>query len=123
MVFLFAGLGLFVQLVFLLKRDWLFKRKTFGLIVVTSAALFILAYALRLSDIGNHKMVRILTVPLMTTMILYAIKFFFFRLFNRNPEDTFWSMDSNQMSDGVFNFFFLVMGTVLPVLAAYKVLP
>ena len=123
MAFVFAMIGLFVQFIFLFKREWLFDRKTFNLILIVSAALFVLSYTLMLNNIGKPNLVRILTVPLMATMVFYAVKYIFFKIYKRNPEDTFWSMDISQMRDGIFNFIFWVLSTLLPIVVTYKLLP
>ena len=123
MAFVFAVLGLFVQFIFLFKREWLFDRKTFNLILIVSAALFLLSYVLMLNNIGKPNLVRILTVPLMASMVFYAVKYIFFKIYKRNPEDTFWSMDISQMRDGIFNFIFWVLSTLLPIVVTYKLLP
>jgi len=122
MDFLFAIVGLFVQIIFLFKRELLFERRSFLLILLVSAIMFILSYILILNNIGNPNTVRMLTIPLLAAMVFYAIKYIFFKIYNRNPEDTFWSMDFGQMKDGIFNFLFWVLGIVLPAVITYKVL-
>jgi hypothetical protein len=123
MAFLFAAIGLFVQIIFMFKRELLFEKKSFRLILIAGAVLFVLSYILMLNNIGNTSFVRFLTVPLLSTGVFYALNYVFFKIYNRNPEDTFWSMDWSQMRDGIFNFLFWVLGIMLPVVITYELLP
>lgn len=123
MAFAFAIMGLFVQIIFLFKREWLFEKRSFTLIFILSAASFVLSYILMLNHIGNPKIVRMLTIPLLAASMFYVVKRIFFKLHGRNLEDTFWSMDMSLMSDGVFNALFWFSSTVLSVLFTYMVLP
>jgi hypothetical protein len=123
MAFIFAMIGLLVQIVFMFKREWLFEKRSFTVILILSAALFTLSYILMLNHIGNPKTVRLLTIPLLAAIMFYITKLTFFKLYDRNLEDTFWSMDSTLMSDGVFNAIFWFSSTVLSVLFTYFVLP
>jgi hypothetical protein len=123
MAFVFALIGLFVQIIFMFKREWLFEKKSFTVIFIVSVVLFVLSYILMLNHIGDPKVVRMLTIPLLAAIIFYIVKQIFFKLYDRNLEDTFWSMDWGQMSDGVFNAVFWFSSTVLSVLFTYFVLP
>lgn len=106
----------------MLKREWLFEKQSFVVITVIGVALFGLSCVLLLNNFGNPKLVRTLAMPLPSLLIFVVLKYVFFKLFNRNPVDTFWSMDFREMTDRIFNFLFWVLGIVLPALFAYKVL-
>jgi hypothetical protein len=123
MALVFSLIGLFVQIIFLMKRDRLFSKQKFNLILMVSLLLFVIAYLLIFNYIGNVKYVKMLTVPFMSVLIFSVIRFIFFRIYKRNAEDTFWSMEINQITDGVFNFIFLIVGTIMPIIIAYKFLP
>lgn len=123
MAFVFAVLGLFVQFIFLFKREWLFEKRSFTIIYVVSIISFVLSYILMLANIGDPNLVKMLTVPFLAATMFYITKRIFFKLYGRNLEDTFWSMDSSLMSDGVFNAVFWFSGTVLAILFTYFVLP
>ena len=116
-------IGLFVHYIFLQKRELLYQKQSFLLILLVAIILFSLAFALIAADIGNPKTIKLLTVPLTALIIFYLMKYAFFKLYDRNPEDTFWSMDVKQMPDGIFNFLFWVLGLVLPAIFAFIVLP
>ena len=119
----FGTVGFFVQIIFMFKREWLFERKSFRLILFASTILFLLSYILMINHIGNPKTVRMLTIPLLAALMFYVVKLVFFKFYGRNLEDTFWSMDASLMSDGIFNALFWFSSTVLSVLFAYMVLP
>lgn len=123
MAFVFAMMGMLVQIIFMFKREWLFDKRSFTLIFIVSAAMFVLSYILMLNHIGNPKIVRMLTIPLLAASMFYVVKRIFFKLYGRNLEDTFWSMDWSQMNDGIFNALFWFSSTVLSVLFTYLVLP
>lgn len=123
MEFLIAVLGLFVQFIFLFKRELLFDKKSFTLILIAGVALFVLSYILMSNNVGNPNVVRLLTVPIMSAGVFYALNWVFFKIYNRNPEDTFWSMNWSQMRDGIFNFLFWFLGIMLPVVVTYELLP
>lgn len=116
-------IGLFVHYIFLQKRELLYQRRSALLILLVATTLFILTFLLVGANIGNPKTIKLLTIPLSTLTIFYSMKFVFFKLYHRNPEDTFWSMDIRQMRDGLFNFIFWVLGLVVPAIFAFKVLP
>jgi hypothetical protein len=120
---LFGTLGFGIQLVFLLKREWLFEKRSFTLIVAVSIVLFALSYILMFVNMGNPSVVRLMTLPLLSAGMFYMLNFVFFKIYNRNPEDTFWSMDWSQMRDGIFNFLFWVLGIMIPVVITYELLP
>jgi hypothetical protein len=123
MAFVFASIGMFVHIVFMFKREWLFDKKRFRLMLIVGAVLFALSYVLILNNVGNPSFVRFLTVPLLSLGVFYVLNYVFFKIYNRNPEDTFWSMDWSQMRDGIFNFLFWVLGIMLPMFITYEVLP
>jgi hypothetical protein len=52
---LFGTVGFFIQIIFMFKREWLFEKRSFTLIFIVSAALFVLSYILMLNHIGNPK--------------------------------------------------------------------
>jgi hypothetical protein len=122
MDFLFASAGLFVHIIFMFKREWLFERRSLQFILLVSSIMFAVSYLLVSNNIGNADTLRMLRIPLLAAVVFVGIKYVFFKIYKRNPEDTFWSMDFGQTADGVFNFLFWVLGIVLPAIIIYKVL-
>ena len=102
MEFVFGTLGLFVQFIFLFKREWLINRKSFYTIVLVSAVMFLFSHILVLSGVQNPDQVRFLMLPLFSSGVFYGLNFVFFKMYKRTPEDTFWSMDWAQIKDGIF---------------------
>jgi hypothetical protein len=113
--------GTFVLLIFLFKRELLFQKSSMQLIWVASGLLFGLAIFFVRAQIGGSLM-KMLAMPLLTIVLFSAIKYVFFLIYKRNPEDTFWSIDWNQMPDGLFNFFFWVLAVALPTILVFKLL-
>lgn len=74
---------MFVQMIFMFKREWLFERRSFARILIASAALFVLSYILTQNNIGKPNIVRILTVPLLAALVFYALNWVFFKIYNR----------------------------------------
>lgn len=123
MKFLFGFTSIFVHIIFMYKREWLFEMKSFSVIVMISVGLFVLSYILLLNgivtDFQDRNLVRGLTFPLQAAGIFYVLKLIFFRIYKRNAEDTFWSMDMSQMKDGIFNALFWFLGIMLPAIITF----
>lgn len=123
MDFALVLIGINIHLIFLFKREWLFDKKIFRGILLANVVLFILSYMLQLSDIGNPKFTLVLKVPLLSQLIFWTMRGLYFKIFNANPQDSFWTMDIKLMKDGIFNFLFWVIGLMLPMILIYKILP
>lgn len=120
-IFLVA-ISMSVHAIFIWRRKLLFEKKTFIMLLVLSAIVFFLSYALLQANIGNPKMVVLIRVPLLALIVFFLMKTVYFKIYDKNPVDTFWSMDIKLMKDGIFNFLFWVIGLLLPIFFTYKVL-
>lgn len=116
MDFIFILVGINILLIFLYKREWLFETKPFCILLGINLILFILGYALINNFIGDPKFVAALKMPLISQLIFKVMGWCFYTIYNRNPVDTFWSMDKKLMKDGLFNFCFWVLGGFLPAI-------
>ena len=102
----FVLLGLNVQFIFLLKRELLFNKKSF---------LIILSFNLVLFFIGNIEFLRPLKIGIASQLIFTLLLLMFKIVFKKNPVDTFWVVDTSLIKDGIFNFLFWVLGILIPV--------
>lgn len=110
------GVGMFVQIIFYLKREWLYKREYFLKIVLIALALFPISYLLLWLKIGDPKFVVVLKMPLYTAAIFYIMKTMYYAFFKKNAVDTYHSYDMREMKDGIFNMLFVIVSMFLPLI-------
>jgi hypothetical protein len=114
--------GLFIQIVFMLKREWLLRKPSFLIILILTLVLLGISCVLIYAKLGNPKIARLLAMPLPSFGTFVLMKYLFLKIYNRNPVDTFWSMDFREMPDGIFNFLFWVLSILLSAVFAFEVL-
>ena len=119
--FLCVVLGLSIHGIFIFKRELLLEKQSYYSLLALSFVFFTLSYLFLRIQFGNPKLIPLLRLPLSAVIIFYVMKTIYFRIYKKNPEDTFWSMDLKLMKDGVFNFLFWVIGLLVPTFLAYKV--
>jgi hypothetical protein len=112
-------LSLFMHLVFLYKREWLFDKKLFLYLTLISIVLFVVSFVLLKLDLGDPKFTPALKMPLFALGVFFILNKIFVVINQRNPQDTFWSMDLSLMRDGIFNFLFWFLGTMIPAFLIY----
>lgn len=117
--FIFILLGMNTLIIFLFKREWLLNKKTLISLFLINLLLFVLGYIFQYSLIGNPKFVVSLKMPLISQLIFVFMNYIFYKIYNRNPVDTFWTMDRKLMKDGIFNFMFWVLAGVLPAIIVF----
>jgi hypothetical protein len=121
MIFLFTVVGMSVHMIFMFKREILFNRKTFKILLLTSLLPFGLFYLIRELTIPT-KGLEMLLVPFLALIVFWVMASIYRGIFGKDAKDTYHSMDLKLMKDGIFNFLFWVVGLMLPILLAYKVL-
>jgi hypothetical protein len=89
---LFTIVGMSVHAIFMFKREILFDRKTFSVLLLISFLLFGLFY-----------LIRELATP---SILLKDLKCIYRGIFGQDAKDTYHSMDLKLMKDGLFNFLF-----------------
>lgn len=114
--------GMLVHGIFIFRRDILYKKTSFIIVLAFSLLLFCLSYAFQALPLGNPKLVVLLKVPLLSLAIFFVMRRIFYRMYKKNPEDTFWFMDVSLMKDGIFNFLFWFLGMFIPILMVYFIL-
>ncbi|WP_303413661.1 hypothetical protein [Pontibacter sp. BT731] len=117
--FLLALLGLFIQLIFLYKREILTDKKFEIWLWLGTAILFIIGHTLGNIYGSEIKTLPLLMVPLMAYIIYRLLFWSYLSAFKEKPVDTFWSMNIRLMIPGVFNFLFWFLALVVPVLVAF----
>jgi hypothetical protein len=108
-------LGLSTQVVFMLKREWLFEQKTMSSFLIGCVLLFATSLLLLLFGAGNPKYVSFLTMPLMSLLIFIGLKNWYLLKFKEQPKDTFWSNDLSRIGDAGFNVIFWLSGLFIPI--------
>lgn len=116
LVVLFTILGLFTHLIFLFQREWFDHPARLRAAVAVGVVLF--ATALGLEHAGGHTkndFFLLLKMPLLSLACYKAMQWGFVRLVGYRPRDSFYTIDLRLMKDGLFNFLFWVLGTVVPI--------
>ena len=118
----FVTISMSIHAIFIWRRKLLFEKRSFVILFGLSSIFFFLSYILLQLNIGNPKMIVLTRVPMLALIFFFLLRTAYFRIYNKNPVDTFWSMDIKLMKDGIFNFLFWVTGLLLPIFLTYKVL-
>ncbi len=119
MDFIFILLGINTLFVFLYKREWLLQKQPFTILLACNLILFVLGYVLQYYSIGNPKLVVALKMPVLSQLLFIGLVTVFRKIYNRDPVDTFWTMDISLMKDGIFNFVFWVIAVILPAILVF----
>jgi uncharacterized membrane protein YfcA len=119
---LLVAISMSIHAAFIWRRKLLFEKKSFVILLALSTLFFFLSYVLLQANAGNPKMVVLIRVPLLALIVFVVMKSVYFKIYDKNPVDTFWTMDIKLMKDGIFNFLFWVIGLLLPIFLTYKVL-
>jgi hypothetical protein len=113
---LFLALGLNVFLIFLLKREWLFNKKPFSILLCINLVLFIMGFFLQTHPIEDSKFSPLLKVPFIYQILLLPLAWVYLKIYHKDPVDTLWSMDIRLMKDGIFNFIYAVLLFVVVII-------
>ncbi|MFY7812031.1 MAG: hypothetical protein ACOVQ2_09900 [Flavobacterium sp.] len=119
MVYILVILALNILYIFYFKREYLNNNKTFIIILIFNLFLFLLSIIINYTNYYNSENIKLLKVPIISQIIYFALLSVFRKLYNRDPKDTFWSMDIKLMKDGIFNFIFLILGILIPIILIY----
>ena len=115
----FIILGMNTLIIFTFKREWLLKKNSFLVLLFINIILFAMGYLLEAKLIENPKLVVALKMPLISQLLFICMLICFRKIYNRDPVDTFWTMDRSLMRDGIFNAIFWFIGFVLPAILAF----
>ncbi len=119
MGFIFMTFGASTLLVFLFRREWLLRNRSSVYLLGWNAILFLLAYVFIKFKVGNPKAVFTLKLSLLSQLIFFPFIMVFRKLYNRDPKDTFWTMDKSLMADGVFNGVYFLVAFIVPMILVF----
>lgn len=119
--YIYAFAGLFVFGIFLIKRDWLFKRKSFNVILVITVLLFLTGLIIRFIEQWQTSFSFALLTPLLSLVIFRLYLKLFLMIKKREPKNTFhrWDDGENLGADRLFNAVFGMSNFLLIMVALF----
>jgi hypothetical protein len=109
-------LGLNVFIIFVVKREWLFNKKPFGLLLSFNLFLLLAGFYFPAHSIGDPRFTPLLRVPFIYQILLLPLAWIYRKLYHKDPVDTLWSMDIRLMRDGIFNFIYAVLLAIIVIM-------
>ncbi len=120
MILILSIISMSVHIIFLMRREILFDKKKFKILLTASLVLVGLYCLIRGLDIYIRG-IEALLVPFFALLVFLSMSTIYRKMFGQDAEDSFHSMDLKLMKDGIFNFLFWVLGMLLPVILAFRV--
>ena len=114
-IFIFAGM--FVNYIFLTKRERLVEKDSFMLILGVSIALFIVGVVLHFTDVGRFSAGGALLCPLVSLLLFRLFRKLFINWCKHEPRDTFNNWQSGLGEDRIFNIVYWVLTALLCMFA------
>ena len=102
-----------VSIIFLFDKRILDNKKYFNIILAFNTLLFLITSILLLSNAASNSALRSLFIPLFCQLIYHYMSKWYFMKYERNSNDTFWTMDRNLYIDGWFNAVFWIISIVI----------
>jgi hypothetical protein len=112
----FIFLSLSTLIIFTYKRGWLLHLRTAIRVAIWNGILFMFGLGFLYFSFGDQDLVVLLGVPIFSQLIFSIMVTVFRKIYDRDPVDTFWTMDIKLMRDGVFNFIFIILGGFFPII-------
>ena len=104
--------------IFLFSRKLLIH-KTFSIVLWGICfSLFITGFLLDGKEIRGSEALKI---PLLQYSIYLLFRYWFVKLYNREPKDTFWTMEKGVWKDAIFNIIFWLVAFLLPTILVFTV--
>lgn len=113
MNFIFIIIGMNVSIIFLFDKRILDNKKYFNILLAFNALLFLTTSILVVSNVASNTAIRSLFIPLVCQLIYHYMSKWYFMKYERNSNDTFWTMDRDSYIDGWFNAVFWIISIVL----------
>lgn len=110
--FWFVLIGLNTVIIFMFKTDWLFNNRILLTLACINAILFVIPFFYD----GKFKTIGALQIPLFSLLLFYILYQIFFKIYKRNPENTFWTLTKKPIEDVLFSILFWIIGIALPVI-------
>jgi Ca2+/Na+ antiporter len=110
---IFIIIGMNVSIIFLFDKRILDNKKYFNIILAFNALLFLITSLLLLNNVASNTAIRSLFFPLISQLIYYYMSKWYFMKYDRNSDDTFWTMNRELYVDGWFNAVFWIISILL----------
>jgi uncharacterized membrane protein len=116
---IYIFIGLFVNLIFLFRIDWLIRKESYQIILGLSIVLFIAGLSLHYMIGDQRSASRALLIPLVSALIFQLLRKMFVTRLKREPQDTAYNWRSGLLWDRLFAilYWMLSMGFAILVLA------
>jgi hypothetical protein len=116
MDFVFILIGFFILYIFLFSRKLLIH-KTFSIVLWgLCLLLFVTGFLLDGKGVRGSEAFKI---PLLQYSIYMLFRYLFVKLYNREPKDTFWTMEKGVWKDAIFNIIFWLVAFLLPTIIVF----
>jgi hypothetical protein len=112
---LFVVIGLNVQIIFMLYEHILLSNKRFIFLLAFEILLLFICFLIQYYFPAIHKPVSILKLPIISILIYWLMVEAFKGLYNRNPQNTFWSFTRKPIQDVIFSLVFW-FASLIPVI-------
>lgn len=119
MTLLFSIIAISIHIIFLFKREILFQKMSFILLLLISSILGIISLVIKNSD-AKIKNIEMLQIPFLVLIIFFILNKIYYIIYGQNAKDSFWTNDIKLMKDGIFNCLFWVLGLIIPVFLLTK---
>lgn len=106
-------IGMNVSIVFLFNKKLLDIKKYFIKLLAINTLLFLIASILLLNNIVSNTAIQSLFIPFVNQSIYFFMNKWFYLKYERNSNDSFWTMDRSLYIDGWFNAVFWMISIVL----------
>jgi len=111
---IFVLIGLSTVWIFMFKIEWLFLTETFAVNIIYNILLFGISFLLVQNQLGNPKFLLLLRMPLFSSFVFFILYKGFKKIYQRNPENTFWTFTGKPIQDVIFTLLFWFFGGGLP---------
>jgi hypothetical protein len=108
-------IGLSTIWIFMFKIELLNESGiAFWTFVLYTLLLFAFSFVFSDNIYFNSRIIPVLKMPLISVVVYRGLRFVFFKVYNRNPENTFWVFEKKPVQDIIFTILFWFLGAGLP---------
>lgn len=104
-------LGLSIYGIFVMKREMLINKKITVYLIFYCLILFFIGILLHTYNVKGHSL---LMLPIIHFVIYRICNFIFFKIYKKQPKNTYKSNDLKLMKDGIFNFLYFILAFTIP---------
>lgn len=95
-------IGLFVNIIFLFRIDWLIRRESYRIALGLSIALFIIGITVHYTNSNQFSASRALFAPLVSILIFRLLRKLFVMRLKREPQNAAYNSQSGLLWDRLF---------------------